>query len=370
MRMGTRPAAEEQFRAALALAPNFFLAHQGLARILSEKGEDAAEHWRKGFDGFATVARRFRGPPSAQKLLLLVSAKLGNMATRRWIDDRAFAVTEIFVEFFDANAPLPPHDLIVNAIGDADLCAAGFALRRTAAGADGLSGRQSAGARAGDRQGFQRFASWRNSRRGRAENPLLRSAKKSCRRNASFPLLLRAPGFHTGRHFSLVESFAALPDVLASLPGESLSVIDISMHAAPTVFRGSIASCSSMARSFPCISRYRKTGWCITFPPPWRSTPSFRAEERRFLEGMPEFSGERAMQALRDIERRWGSIMPASISAWRAMVRSAVRSQRDHEPVSARSRADLGLSPPGDRCGAGGGEGDDYFSAKLGDHIG
>ena len=39
-----------------------------------------------------------------------------------WINDRSFATTAIFTEFYDPAVPLPPHQLVVNAIGDAELC--------------------------------------------------------------------------------------------------------------------------------------------------------------------------------------------------------------------------------------------------------
>src|SRR5208282_1178440 len=55
-------------------------------------------------------------------LLLLVSARGGNVATQQWIDDRVFAVTAIHADFYDPAQPLPPHALVVNAIGDADRC--------------------------------------------------------------------------------------------------------------------------------------------------------------------------------------------------------------------------------------------------------
>ena len=55
---------------------------------------------------------------------MLVSARGGNIPTQLWISlIRQFAVTAIYAEFHDPGLPLPPHALlIVNAVGDADLC--------------------------------------------------------------------------------------------------------------------------------------------------------------------------------------------------------------------------------------------------------
>ena len=109
------------YQAALDVDPDFPAAHQGLARLLTELGDPAAaEHWQKGFAGHAVVKQWYRGTGPGVPLLLLVSARGGNVATRQWIDDRVFAVTAIHADFCDPARPLPPHVLVVNAIGDAD----------------------------------------------------------------------------------------------------------------------------------------------------------------------------------------------------------------------------------------------------------
>src|SRR6202034_1358672 len=41
-----------------------------------------------------------------------------------WINHRLFAVTVIYAEFYDPAVSLPPHALLVNLIGDADICGA------------------------------------------------------------------------------------------------------------------------------------------------------------------------------------------------------------------------------------------------------
>ena len=287
------------------MAPEFFLAHQGLARILSEKGGDAEEHWRKGFDGFAVVTRRCRGAQPGKKLLLLLSAKLGNMATRRWIDDTCFAVTEIFVAFFDPDTALPPHDLIVNAIGDADLCADDL-LCAEALLAHAACPVVNAPERA--------------RRTGRAENALRLGAIPGvvapeialCAREEiaagahAFPLLLRAPGFHTGRHFALVESAEALPDALAALPGEKLLVMDYLDARGPDGFARKYRVLFIDGAIYP-VHLAISPDWMVHyFSAAMTENAEFRAEERRFLEDMPEVLGATAMQALRDIQETMG----------------------------------------------------------------
>ncbi len=113
---------------ALGIDPQLHEAHQGMAWVLNELGLEGAErHWHKGYSGHAVVTVPYRGTGRGVPLLLLVSARGGNIPTRPWISDRQFAVSAIHAEFWDSGMPLPPHALIVNAIGDADLCAAALA---------------------------------------------------------------------------------------------------------------------------------------------------------------------------------------------------------------------------------------------------
>ena len=92
----------------------------------TELGENADEHWQKGFAGHAVV-RGVTAGRAGMPLLLLVAAVGGNVPTQHWIDDRAFAVTAVYADFFDVADALPPHAVMVNAIGDADLCGAALA---------------------------------------------------------------------------------------------------------------------------------------------------------------------------------------------------------------------------------------------------
>ena len=63
----------------------------------------------------------------------MASPRDGNIPTMLMLDDRVFAITTLFSEYHDPAAPLPPHDLVFNAIGDADLCAEALDAARTVA---------------------------------------------------------------------------------------------------------------------------------------------------------------------------------------------------------------------------------------------
>jgi Tfp pilus assembly protein PilF len=299
--------ARVQYEAALAGDADLAEAHQGLARVLSELGEAAAAepHWQKGFAGRALVMRPYRGAGRAVPVLLLVSAHGGNIPTRQILDDRVFAVAALYAEFFDPAQKLPEHALIFNAIGDADLC--GEALAR----AEAIVKRSTAPVVNPPARVYPT---------GRAANAARLAALPDVRAPATrvlgkselavaelpFPLLLRAPGFHTGRHFLRVERREGLAAVIAQLPGEELLAIDY-LDA-----RGA----DSMARKYRVMiidgALYPlhlaiSADWKVHyFTADMATNAAHREEERRFLEDMPAVLGARAVAALGAIGKSLG----------------------------------------------------------------
>ena len=55
----------------------------------------------------------------------------GNIPTRHLLDDRVFQTHVVVPEFYDPKMPLPPHQVVFNAIGDADLAAAALAAAQS-----------------------------------------------------------------------------------------------------------------------------------------------------------------------------------------------------------------------------------------------
>jgi glutathione synthase/RimK-type ligase-like ATP-grasp enzyme len=116
-----------------------------------------------------------------------------------------------------------------------------------------------------------------------------------------FPLLLRSPGFHTGRHFVYVESRAGLPEALASLAGEELLVIqyldargaDGMARKYRVMFVDGVAYPLHLAISADWKVHY--------FSADMARNAAFREEERLFLKNMPAMLGTRAMAALEQI---------------------------------------------------------------------
>ncbi|HEY1505138.1 MAG TPA: tetratricopeptide repeat protein [Stellaceae bacterium] len=235
--------ARAQYEAALAVDPDLAEAHQGLARALTELGDTAAAapHWPKGFAGRALVTRPYRGAAPAVSVLLLVSARGGNIPTQQILDDRVFAVSALYAEFFDLLRALPEHALIFNAIGDADLCGEALAraeeiVKRSIAPLINPPTRIRATGRAAN---AARLAALPDIRA-----PAIRALAKDdlAATDWHFPLLLRAPGSTPADTLSASSSARTSRRRSPNCQARNCSRSTISMHAVPTAWRESIAS--------------------------------------------------------------------------------------------------------------------------------
>jgi hypothetical protein len=300
---GDSAGARLHYQAALTIDSDLPEAHQGMARILSALGDEAAaaQHWRKGFVGHAVVSKPYRGVGVAVPLLVLVSARGGNVQTQHGINHRLFAVTVIYAEFYDPEISLPPHALLVNLVGDADICAAALdraeeVLARSRAPIINLPSRVRATGRA------------ENARRLSAipgvvapKISALPPAAILATDDLRFPLLLRRPGFHTGRYFLYVQNRDALAQAIDCLAADELLVIEY-LEA-----RGS----DGMARKYRVmfvdgvlypLHLAISTDWKVHyFTASMAHNAAYREEERHFLEDMAAVLGERAMTALQEI---------------------------------------------------------------------
>ena len=133
-----------------------------------------------------------------------------------------------------------------------------------------------------------------------------------------FPLLLRAPGFHTGQHFVQVEQPDGLAEAVATLPGELLLAIEV------LPARGA----DGMARKYRVmIVGGRLYPLHLAISPDWKvhyftavmaGSAAFRAEEERFLADMARALWQTGYAGRWPGSRSgWRWIMPGSILAWR-----------------------------------------------------
>ena len=316
-RAGEFEAARGHYETALRLAPDHAEAHQGISYVLAELGdaERAGWHRREGFGHRAVQALPYRGEGPPVSLLLLISAVGGNIPTRSFLDDRVFETTVVVPEFYDLNQPLPRHQLVFNAIGDADL---NVDALRAAQSLGALSGAPvlnapSAVLATGRSDNAQRLARL-SGVVAPATVTLSREALSSpdaatslARHGLKFPLLLRTPGFHTGRHFVRVEQpGAALAEAVAGLPGAELTAIEYLDSRGPD---GKVRKYRVMmidGRLYPlhvAISSHWKIHY---FTAEMAERAEHRAEDAEFLENMPAVLGPRAMTALEQIQGALG----------------------------------------------------------------
>ncbi len=307
LQYGEAAAAREQYAAALRIDPDCAEAHQGLARALCDLGEPAAAqpHFIKGFTGRSIVMQRYRGTQPPIPVLLLVSVQLGNVLVRAILDDRLFQVTALYAEFHDPQAPLPPHAVVFNAIGDADLCAPALAqaqeiLKRTRAPVINppqnvlRTGRIGNARLLADIPGVVAPVTRTIARAALVTTP-----------NLHFPLLLRAPGFHMGRHFVRIERREDLAGA-ATLPGEELLAIEY-LDARGADGRSRKYRVMFIDGELYPLHLAISADWKVHyFSADMATRQGYRDEERRFLEDMAGTLGPRTLTTLSRIAATLG----------------------------------------------------------------
>ncbi|MGB8365178.1 MAG: tetratricopeptide repeat protein [Rhizomicrobium sp.] len=301
-------AARQLYVSALRIDPELAYAHQGLAHVLTKIGdiEAAAAHRDKGYARHSIVTRPYRGTGNPLRVLLIVSVRGGNIPTNLLLDDRIFAVTALYAEYHDPLLPLPGHDIIFNAIGDADLCeetlkqAAHIVARSPAPVINRPqtimgTGRSSNARSLANLDGVV-FPRTIEISRDVLEGPDAASALVG--QGLAFPLLLRSPGFHTGQNFLRVETSDDLASAVRHLPGDPLLAIQfLDAAGADGVVRKYRVMMINGAL-YPlhlAISRNWKVHY---FTSDMAADPALREEEQRFLANMANVIGRRAQQSL------------------------------------------------------------------------
>jgi glutamate/tyrosine decarboxylase-like PLP-dependent enzyme len=305
----------EHFEAALRADPGHAEAHQGLAYVLAELGDEAGAQWhrRKGFEDRPLVALPYRGDGPPVPLLLLVSSLGGNIPTRNLLDDRVFQTFALVPEFYDASVPLPPHRVVFNAIGDADLAARSLAaaqavVARTSAPVINLPAAVMATGRA-DHARLARVPGVVVPATVTLPRELLGAAEAAStleRHGFRFPLLVRTPGFHTGRHFVRVENSEALAGAVAELPGKELTVIEF-LDARGADGKVRKYRVMMIGGNLYPLHVAISSDWKIHyFTAEMADRPDHRAEDAEFLDDMEGVLGARAMEALAQIQATLG----------------------------------------------------------------
>jgi Tetratricopeptide repeat len=233
---GEQKDARSHFETALRIDPGHVHAHRGMGNLLAGLGDEAGarRHRDKGFrDHFLTVLP-YRGEAPPISVLLLVSAAGGNIPTSSLLDDRIFQTTVLVTEYDDPKMALPQHDLVFNSIGDADLCRVGLeaacsVLARTSRPVVNHPLAVLQTGRASNAERLHGLPHITTPRMVRLPRRLLAGPggiDAVAGNGFVFPLLVRAPGFHTGYHFARVETPHALARAVADFPGDDVWLIE------------------------------------------------------------------------------------------------------------------------------------------------
>jgi hypothetical protein len=120
-------------------------------------------------------------------------------------------------------------------------------------------------------------------------------------RGFTFPLLVRAPGFHTGKHFVEVADDAAFAAAVAAIPGEEILLIErLDARGPDGKFRKYrvIAVDRVLYPLHAAVSNEWKVHY---FSADMKSSAANRAEDAAFLADLPATVGPRALAALQAI---------------------------------------------------------------------
>ncbi|MBV9507135.1 MAG: tetratricopeptide repeat protein [Acidobacteriia bacterium] len=312
---GDFAAAREHFERALRFEPAYLEAHQGLAYVLAELGDEQGAEWhrRKGFEDRPVFALPYHGAGSPISVLLLISTLGGNVPTRHLLDDHLYHTFVVVPEFYDPRSPLPPHQVVFNAIGDADVAAPALAAAQSllaltealvinSPSAVLTTGRTQK-ARLSHVPGVIIPATVSLPRELLAGPE---AAAVVARHGFAFPLLVRTPGFHGGRHFLKVELPEALPAAVAELPGDELTVIEFldarSRDGKVRKYRVMMID----GRLYPLHVAISSQWKIHYYTAEMAENADNRAEDAEFLANMPSVLGPRAMEALAQIQATLG----------------------------------------------------------------
>jgi glutathione synthase/RimK-type ligase-like ATP-grasp enzyme len=248
-------------------------------------------------------------------LLQLVSSGGGNIPTASFLDDRTFLTSVVVTDYLDPSIPLPPHQLIFNAIGDADLCqpaleAAIRLIARTGAPVINDPGAVMKTGRISNARLLRAIPGVVTPRTIAMSRDILAGpdgADSIANHEFTFPLLLRSPGYHTGRNFILVETAAELSAAAAvGLPGDELLVIEYLDARGKDGNARKYRVMMIGGRIYPlhlAISRNWKVHY---FTSDMADQPDHRLEEANFLSDMRRVLGDQAIAALGRIQAALG----------------------------------------------------------------
>jgi tetratricopeptide (TPR) repeat protein len=320
---GDLSGAQNHYESALAAEPDLAAAHQGLSVVLLELGHSAEsemvlKHRELGFGAQPWVtypAAMQAQPHRIYKVLVLLAGRGGDVPWRPLLDPRHFEVTTLAVDFLDTalqakNGQLPPHDLVFNAVGDADVSGASLlAAERVNAltAAPWVNSIQAvlATGRANNAQHLAQLPGVRSPQIREWSRTALLAASEA-QTDLVFPLLLRRPGFQTGKYFAKLDSISELKTYLEKEPGDRwLTLAYLNARGVDGAYRKYRVMMIDGAL-YPlhlAISNHWKVHY---FSAAMKDKAEHRAEEQRFLSDPQGVLGTAVWTALQAIQAELG----------------------------------------------------------------
>ncbi len=294
--------ARTHLEVALRLDPDNREAHRSLSYLLTDLRDEAGAeyHRHKAFTGQALKTLAYYGRGAPIEVLLLVSARGGMIPIAQHFDPGLYRVMLLFVEYHDPDAALPAHHILFNAIGDADLCPDALELAKDLiAGAPVINPPEQvlATTRLNTAARLGAIANVVAPRTVQVRGEDLAGGHIAAL-GFAFPVLLRAPGFNTGRFFKRIADAQDLAQALADMPGDDFLLIEIlksqSKDGQFRKYRVMIID----GRLYPAHMAVSPDWKVHYFTSAMADNAAYRREEAAFLADMPGVLGKRAMAAL------------------------------------------------------------------------
>jgi hypothetical protein len=293
--------------------PTFQQAHAGLSFFFADQGDAARAAWhrRAAFEGRCVIKKKFCGDHQPITILELIPACGGGTRIDMFLSERIFQRYVVVADFYDSSVVLPPHQLVINAIGDVDVAAAALAgaqslLSTTTAPVINHPAAVLATSRCDITRRLAGVPGIVTPKTITLSRELLASPEAPALlavNGLAFPLLLRTPGFHGGEHFVKVDTPDDLPAELAKLPGSDLTVIEYLDAHAPDGKARKYRVMMIDGRLYPLHAAIAHHWKIHYFSAEMADYPEHRAEEAEFLNDMPAVLGPVAMAALEEIQK-------------------------------------------------------------------
>jgi glutathione synthase/RimK-type ligase-like ATP-grasp enzyme len=292
------PEARVVYVHALAVDPEYAPAHQGISHVLERLGEyeAALAHRHKGFTALPISVSPYRGAGVPVSVLVLSSVHHGNVPIDAPLDNRTFLTIRLFTDYYDPTLPLPPHDVIFNAIGDGDRCQESLAAaQRLLQTNDEIAINSPAAVR---ETGRMQIAARLRGIDGLVVPRMRELSHDELTTIERFPVLLRLPGYHTGEYFERANDRDELAKVAASLPAQRLLAIEMLDARGRDGLYRKYRVLVIDGGLYP-VHLARSSTWKVHyFSADQVRTSEAIAEERAFLTDMRGALGPRAMAAL------------------------------------------------------------------------